>query len=731
MAGDTIDFRLKHCDCCKWEIPRETIKKILTSEQKDLFCENCGVDLMKENQDFGSIAHIDEAKSENNSIAENLFRSIARRRKMTKNRKSPEKDKIGIILSDPDFTISFKKNLVIVFSRIIYLVLEEIKKTETIENLQSKSVESLVNEMIIELSPVTEERINQEFLVNLKIINKEEFERVLKKLQSKIKKNQFYYVCFIEFLRDLIGDILNIVFNKWEDHDLSAFERSIIKDLKSFNHESKNENLHRVNTSEYNKIESKFLDEKITKREERIEILAQEYKAKIPQDLSDAKKDELLNDWDNLIKLLKETFERDIYLKLTEEPDLSGFMKLSMVIFNVKDKLRNLRKYHFSWRAKGYRGLIPQHKLNMFYTLVELYREQFGLDWHEIDRAFKEINSILYPTTPLALIKEPASNRETQQRKKEEFNTFVLEMLKTSYKLELITSQSDLSKKFNIDRNTVKKWIDELIKSRYTELGLSKLDEALDLINAIKDVWKSNIPEEFSKIVEYKRIKTFIEERGAWLITSEQKFNEMHGYNSNKYIKVAHSHKETIHQWSVRVLDLLYHYTWCPRCKVRKSEITMRMFMEAIFGCEFSKISLRKALDIMVDEGGLMHFDGYNRHVTIITKQGLQKRFRIAFEYDGRQHDEFPNSFHESEKEFKVQQKRDIKKDKIAKENKVIIIRLKESKGFNWKTANDNFERNILNQFYEQSGIVLKFRGLIIDKSNSMRIKKGPLDNFI
>ena len=124
MAGDTIDFRLKHCDCCKWEIPRETIKKILTSEQKDLFCENCGVDLMKENQDFGSIAHIDEAKSENNSIAENLFRSIARRRKMTKNRKSPEKDKIGIILSDPDFTISFKKNLVIVFSRIIYLVLE-------------------------------------------------------------------------------------------------------------------------------------------------------------------------------------------------------------------------------------------------------------------------------------------------------------------------------------------------------------------------------------------------------------------------------------------------------------------------------------------------------------------------------------------------------------------------------------------------------------------------------
>lgn len=50
---------------------------------------------------------------------------------------------------------------------------------------------------------------------------------------------------------------------------------------------------------------------------------------------------------------------------------------------------------------------------------------------------------------------------------------------------------------------------------------------------------------------------------------------------------------------------------------------------------------------------------------------------RIGFEYDGEQHYNFPNAFHKTKKDFIQQQKRDKRKNKLCKELKIKLIRIR------------------------------------------------------
>ena len=82
-----------------------------------------------------------------------------------------------------------------------------------------------------------------------------------------------------------------------------------------------------------------------------------------------------------------------------------------------------------------------------------------------------------------------------------------------------------------------------------------------------------------------------------------------------------------------------------------------------------------------------MKFDGYNSRVSV-----KSKIFRIAFEYDGIQHDLWPNPIHKTKEEFKRQQENDSKKINLAIEHNTIVIKLKAKDGFDFQTI-DSFQR--------------------------------------
>ena len=69
---------------------------------------------------------------------------------------------------------------------------------------------------------------------------------------------------------------------------------------------------------------------------------------------------------------------------------------------------------------------------------------------------------------------------------------------------------------------------------------------------------------------------------------------------------------------------------------------------------------------------------------------------KLAIEYDGEQHYEYPNIFHKTREEFDRQQSNDREKDSLCKERGVHLIRIKYL---------DNHYQGILRRFHEE-GII-------------------------
>lgn len=62
-----------------------------------------------------------------------------------------------------------------------------------------------------------------------------------------------------------------------------------------------------------------------------------------------------------------------------------------------------------------------------------------------------------------------------------------------------------------------------------------------------------------------------------------------------------------------------------------------------------------------------------------------------------------------------VKNKIDWFKNNETIKNNVILIRLKAINGFSFETANENFEKEIIRQFFAYTGIELPFNGYRFD----------------
>jgi hypothetical protein len=108
------------------------------------------------------------------------------------------------------------------------------------------------------------------------------------------------------------------------------------------------------------------------------------------------------------------------------------------------------------------------------------------------------------------------------------------------------------------------------------------------------------------------------------------------------------------YEWWARPADIL-HGTWCPHCSSFRSERICREYLENKTGYKFIKCkpSWLKGLEL----------DGYC------------KKLNLAFEYNGEQHYKQIKRFH-NKKDFFDQQKRDILKKKLCKQNNIKLIKI-------------------------------------------------------
>ncbi len=257
--------------------------------------------------------------------------------------------------------------------------------------------------------------------------------------------------------------------------------------------------------------------------------------------------------------------------------------------------------------------------------------------------------------------------------------------------IEYISTIGQLSKKYGVGFVSIRVWLMDYLKESYK-------------IKVAEKIYTEIFPTLSSKSPSYTDIKCFIENRQGNLLTSEADWNNMKEQPTKRYINIK---CKIGHEWSSIIRGLLYDNRWCPTCNESKGEKFTRMYMEAIFSeisgnpIKFSTVTLYRAFHLDVDKGGRMHFDGYNPKIRI-----RNNFFRIAFEYDGKQHDIYPNSIHKNFSEFKELQKRDKLKETICNlpKFKTILIRIKEISGFTYSNP-QSFQKEIIRQFQKKTGM--------------------------
>ena len=190
----------------------------------------------------------------------------------------------------------------------------------------------------------------------------------------------------------------------------------------------------------------------------------------------------------------------------------------------------------------------------------------------------------------------------------------------------------------------------------------------------------------------YDAIKNYMEKQNGYLLSTREEWRRLKELPSERYIRVGHILKKKHHIWFVKVRYLMNQGRWCPECNNYVCERVLKLYMNKLFEVKFRPITLNRAFGLKKEDGGLLKYDAFNKNVKI-----GNFKFSIAAEYDGEQHDIFPNYYHKSVEDYYVQKRRDRLKDELSIENNTILIRIKASEGFNRNTINC-FQEEIIRQ---------------------------------
>ena len=164
-----------------------------------------------------------------------------------------------------------------------------------------------------------------------------------------------------------------------------------------------------------------------------------------------------------------------------------------------------------------------------------------------------------------------------------------------------------------------------------------------------------------------KEIISFIKKNhfGAKLLSKTYKNNKTH---LNVICENGHNFYPTFS-------DIKNKKSWCPVCNKKKAEKYCRDYIENLFKKSFPQTKPKWLRNPKT--GYLLELDGFCEEL------------KIAFEYNGKQHYEYPNCFHKTKKQFEEQIYRDLVKSKLCEENKIILLKIKYFPNYKQKTIND------------------------------------------
>lgn len=110
------------------------------------------------------------------------------------------------------------------------------------------------------------------------------------------------------------------------------------------------------------------------------------------------------------------------------------------------------------------------------------------------------------------------------------------------------------------------------------------------------------------------------------------------------------------HSWFAKWDDVKCKNSWCPKCNIYKAEEKVRQLLEIKL-----QMPLKKQR-FYYDKHKFYELDGYNAE------------YKVAFEYNGKQHYVRHPKWHETEQAFINQQLRDRNKELWCQENNITLI---------------------------------------------------------
>ncbi|MEJ2252169.1 MAG: hypothetical protein P8Y70_11860, partial [Candidatus Lokiarchaeota archaeon] len=170
----------------------------------------------------------------------------------------------------------------------------------------------------------------------------------------------------------------------------------------------------------------------------------------------------------------------------------------------------------------------------------------------------------------------------------------------------------------------------------------------------------------------YQDMITLAERRGkeengikGQLITTEEEFTPKTLKNKPSQVNLKWWCGKRDHEPWIAKYNWIQQGSWCPQCSNSKGENICRWYFEKIFKKTFPTTQLS---DLFDDYNGRLHLDGY---AEILINRVI---YKVAFEFNGQQHYEFPNFFHKSLEEFKAQVQNDKIKKQLCKDANMILI---------------------------------------------------------
>jgi len=165
---------------------------------------------------------------------------------------------------------------------------------------------------------------------------------------------------------------------------------------------------------------------------------------------------------------------------------------------------------------------------------------------------------------------------------------------------------------------------------------------------------KIKIIKEYSKTYLnniFKKCKEIIKNKKGILLSKT--FNSI---NSRLRIQCSNGHIFTKNRTK------LNQSKWCKKCNFYINENRCKVIFESLFECQFNKCRPKWLRNPKTNR--TLELDGYNEDL------------KLAFEYDGEFHYKKSKSKNYTSKKVLAQQERDRIKDKICKEQSIILIRI-------------------------------------------------------